>query len=127
VGEDRLGAEAVFVLEDSTRHGRILIAAGIVDSGEARPISVLVVGVGGDTLVRNAVGRATTLKSGSTEELRFVSGLDFNGDGRDELLLGWLSGDEWRFEILAADRFGRWTVQWRGPDRTMPASAGRRR
>ncbi|HVP58456.1 MAG TPA: hypothetical protein VMU02_10185, partial [bacterium] len=93
----------------------------------ARPISVLVVGAGGDTLVGKALGRATALKSGAIEQLQFVSGLDLNGDGRDELLLGWQSGDEWRFEILAADRSGRWTVQWRGPDRTMPASGGRRR
>ncbi|HVO35187.1 MAG TPA: hypothetical protein VMT21_06455 [Gemmatimonadales bacterium] len=127
VREDRLGATAVFVLEDSTRHERTLVAAGIVDSGGARPISVLVVGAGGDTLVGKALGRATALKSGAIEQLQFVSGLDLNGDGRDELLLGWQSGDEWRFEILAADRSGRWTVQWRGPDRTMPASGGRRR
>lgn len=127
VREDRLGAEAVFVLEDSARQGRILVTAVIVDSGGARPISVLVVGAGGGTLVRSAFGRATVLKSGAMEELQLVSGLDLNGDGRDELLLGWLSDDEWRFEILAADRMGRWTVQWRGPDRTMPASGGPRR
>jgi hypothetical protein len=127
VREDRLGATAVFVLEDSTRHARTLVAAGIVDSGGARPISVFVVGAGGDTLVGNAVGRATVLKSGTMEELRFVSGLDLNGDGRDELLLGWKSGNEWQFEILSQDRTGRWTVQWRGPDRTMPASGGRGR
>ena len=127
VREDQLGTPATFVFEDSTGHRRVLITAGTVDSGGARPISVLVVGGGGDTLVRNAVGRATALKSGSTEELQFVRSLDLNRDGRDELLLGWRSGDEWHFEILAADRLGRWTVQWRGPDRTMPASGGRRR
>jgi hypothetical protein len=127
VSEDRLGTQTVFVLEDSAGQGRILVTAGIVDSGGPRPISVLVVGTGGDTLVRNAAGRATVLKPGSIEELAVVCGLDLNGDGRDELLLGWRSGDVWRFEILAADRLGRWTVQWRGPDRTMPASGGRRR
>jgi hypothetical protein len=127
VGEDQLGVEAVFVLDDSTGHRRILVAAGMVGEGGPRPISALVVGAGGDTLVRNAVGRARALKSGSVEELRFVRGLDFNGDGRDELLLGWQSGSEWQFEILAADRTGRWAVQWRGPDRTLPAPGSRHR
>jgi hypothetical protein len=127
VREEQLGTPVIFVLDDSTGHRRILVTAGILDQGGDRAISALVVGAGGDTLVGNAVGRATALKSGSAEELQFVSGLDLDGDGRDELLLGWRSGNEWQFEILSADRLGRWSVQWRGPDRTMPASGGRRR
>lgn len=125
VRDDQLGTPAVFVFDDSARHARILVAAGMVEQGKSRPLSALVVGIGGDTLVRSAVGRATALAPGSTEELRFVTVLDLDGDGRDELLLSWQSGSEWQFEILAADRAGRWTRQWRGPDRTLPA-AGRR-
>jgi hypothetical protein len=127
VRDDQLGTPAVFALLDSIGGRRLLVAAGMVEQGDAGAYSALVVGAGGDTLVANAVGRATRLPSGAAEELKFVSALDLNGDGRDELLLGWLSGREWQFEILAADRLGRWTVQWRGPDRTMPASGARRR
>jgi hypothetical protein len=99
----------------------------MLDQGESGAYSALVVGMGGDTLVGNAAGRASRLAPHAAEELRFVRGLDLNGDGRDELLLGWVSGSEWQYEILAADRLGRWTVQWRGPDHSMPTSGGRRR
>lgn len=127
VRDDQLGSPAVFVLYDSTANRRLLVTAAMVEQGDAGGYSALVVGTGGDTLVASAAGRATRLAPGAAEELRLVSALDLNGEGRDELLLGWLSGHEWQFEILAADRLGRWSVQWRGPDRTMPAPGGRRR
>jgi hypothetical protein len=125
VRDDQLGTPAIFVLDDSTGHRRILVAAGLLDQGKGRVISVLVVGTGGDTLVANAVGRGTASERGSADELRFVRGLDVNGDGRDELLLGWQGGSKWQFEILAADSTGRWAVQWAGPDRTLPPTSGR--
>ncbi len=127
VRDEQLGTPAIFVLGDSTDRPRVLVAAGLLDQGRARPISALVVGLGGDTLVRNASGRATVLAPGSTEELRYVWALDFDGDGRNELLLAWQGGSEWRFEILAADRAGRWTQQWRGPDRSPPSASRRAR
>lgn len=120
VRDDQLGTPTVFTINDVDTERRIVVAATALDLGAAGSLSGLVVGIAADTLLRSAVGRAARRASGSPDELRLVSAMDFNGDGRDELLLGWLSGGDWTWEILSPDRLGRYKVHFRGPDRSMP-------
>ena len=127
VREDQMAAPIVYAIEDSVGDRRLLVAAAQLDLGAAGTYSGLVLGVAADTLLQAASGRATRLAARTSQDLQLVSAQDLNGDGTLELLLGWLTGGaEWRFEILAIDGLGRWSVHWSGPDRTPPAAAGRR-
>ena len=126
VREEQMAQPNVFAIDDRTAGRRLLVAAAQLDLGGAGTYSGLVLGVASDTLLLAASGRATRLVAGASQDLQLVSALDLNGDGTLDLLLGWLAGAEWRFEILTADRLGRWSVHWSGPDRTPPATAGPR-
>lgn len=126
VREEQMAQPNVYAIDDRTAGRRLLVATAQLDLGGAGTYSGLVLGVASDTLLRTASGRATRLVAGASQDLQLVSALDLNGDGTLDLLLGWLAGAEWRFEILAADRLGRWSVHWSGPDRTPPATAGPR-
>jgi len=126
VSEDQLGTPTVYTINDIDSERRIVVAAGALDLGATGSVSGLVVGIAADTLLRSTVGRATRRPPGSTEELRLVTAMDLNGDGRDELLLGWVSAGDWTFEVLSPDRLGRYKLHFRGPDRSMPAMGARR-
>jgi hypothetical protein len=124
---DQMAALNVYAVDDRVAGRRLLVAAAQLDLGGAGAYSGLVLGVAADTLLQSASGRATRLTSRASQDLQLVSAQDLNGDGALELLLGWLTGGtEWRFEILAIDGLGRWSEQWSGPDRTLPAAAGQR-
>jgi hypothetical protein len=125
VREDQMAAPNVYAVDDRAGGRRLLVAAAQLDLGRAGAYSGLVLGVAADTLLQAASGRATRLASRESQDLQLVSAQDLNGDGTLELLLGWLTGAEWRFEILAINGMGRWSVHWSGPDRTPPAAAGR--
>jgi len=126
VREDQMGAPNVYAVDDLAGDRRLLVAAAQLDLGGRGAYCGLVLGVATDTLFQSASGRVTRLVSRAPQDLQLVSAQDLNGDGTLELLLGWLTGAEWRFEILATDGQGRWTVHWSGPDRTPPAATGRR-
>jgi len=124
--EDQLGTPAVFAVDDHGRGRRTIVAAAPLNQGPARTYAGLIVGTAGDTLVRSPVGRVERVATGPVPELRMVTALDLNSDDAVELLLGWLTGTEWRFEVLSADRLGRWRSHWTGPDRTLPPIPSRR-
>lgn len=124
--EDQMGTPVVYAVDDHGRQRRTLVAASSLDQGAAGRYVGLVVGLASDTLVRMPVGRVERVATGPVPELQFVTALDLNSDDAVELLLGWLAGTEWRFEVLSADRLGRWRSHWSGPDRTLPATPGRR-
>lgn len=124
VSEDQLATPTVFTINDLDNEHRIVVATGALDLGRTGALSGLVVGIAADTVLRSAVGRAIRRPPGSSEELRLVSAMDLNGDGRDELLLGWVNGADWTFEILSPDRLGRYTLHFRGPDRSAPPAPG---
>jgi hypothetical protein len=123
ITDDQMASPTVHVVNDVDNSRRILVAATSLSLTAGGSFSGLVVGVAADTLMRSATGRATRLAAGRSEELRYVGSYDFNADGRDELLLGWVSGDSWTFEVLSPDRLGRYSQHWRGPDRSAPAPA----
>jgi hypothetical protein len=123
----RVGEPVVFAVQDTSGDRLVVVAGSRYDLGAGGSLSALVVGVAAGAGFRNVVGRAQRLPPGATEELQFVSGFDLSGDGRDELLLGWLRGEEWWFEILSPDRLGRFAQHWRGPDRSLPAVRPARR
>jgi hypothetical protein len=127
VTEEQMAPPTVFAVNDVDNSRRILVAHGSMGLGTAGSYSGLVVGIVSDTLLRAGTGRAIRLPAGQSEELRYVGSFDFNGDGRDELFLGWLSGQIWSFEVLSPDRLGRYSQHWRGPDRSIPAPARGRR
>lgn len=127
VREDQMATPNVYAIDDRAAGRRLLVAATLVDLGGAGTYGGLVIGVAGDTLLRSPSGRAGRSPAGATRELQLVSALDLNEDGALELLLGWLAGTEWNFEVLRADRLGRWSVHWSGPDRTPPAAGPRGR
>lgn len=127
VSEDQLASPTVYAINDIDNERRVVVAAGVLDLGTAGSVSGFVVGIAADTMLRSTVGRATRRPPGSSEELRLVTAMDLNGDGRDELLLGWTSGGDWTFDILSPDRLGRYAQHFRGPDRSIPAAPGGRR
>jgi hypothetical protein len=122
-----VGEPVVFAVQDTSGDRRVVVAGARYDLGAGGALSALVIGVAAGTVFRSVVGRTARLAPGATEELQFVSGFDLNGDDRDELLLGWLRGEEWWFEILSPDRLGRFTQHWRGPDRSLPVARPARR
>lgn len=123
ITEDEMAAPTVYAVNDIDNSRRILVAGGSLSLGASGSFSGLVVGIASDTLLRAATGRASRLAAGVSEELRYVGSFDFNADGRDELLLGWVSGENWTFEVLSPDRLGRYSQHWKGPDRTIPQPA----
>lgn len=126
IREEQMSTPVVFAINDVDNARRVLVAGGSYDLGGAGALSGVVVGIAADTLLRAATGRARRLAPGINEELRSVSAFDLNGDGRDEVLCGWVSGGDWQFEILSPDRLGRFSQQWRGPDRSPPPARPRR-
>lgn len=126
ITEEQMGTPTVFAINDVDNSRRLVVAAGSLDLGSGGSFSGLVVGISADTLLRAASGRAVRLTAGRTEELRSVSAIDMNGDTRDELLLAWKAADDWNFEILGANRLGRFAQLWRGPDRSPPGAAAAR-
>lgn len=127
ISEEQMGTPTVFAVDDVDNDRRLVIAAGLLDLGAGNSLSGLVVGTAADTILRAATGRATRLSAGRAEELRAVNAFDLNGDTRDELLLAWKNGDDWQFELLTADRLGRFSQLWRGPDLSLPPPPAVRR